>query len=110
MIAFICLFFPAMIPVWIYEALSRTPLAPRQILYRYSFNVVIVNLFCFAVKYILGTAQYAFSPSDTGMLPSTAMKYLLFAVVFAVALGLGEVILGRHVKFTVEEDGDEEEK
>ena len=50
MIAFICLFFPAVMGVWLFEHATKTKLEKRQLLYRYCFNVIVINFICFAIK------------------------------------------------------------
>ena len=50
MIAMICLFFPAVLAMWLYESVEKEKLETRQWCYRYSANVLMINFICFAVK------------------------------------------------------------
>lgn len=104
MIAFILLFFPAVLATAIYEGLKRTSLGRKQWLYRYCTNVLFINLVCFAIKqFVLGTADAPLYTSGLDITPHAAMNYLIMAIPTAVILSFLQVLLNKHVKTEVEE-------
>ena len=110
MIAFICLFFPAVLSVWAYEALTRTELKGKKWVYRFCGSTLIINFICFAIKsYVLATAGYPLYELATDMLPGTAVKYMIMAAPAAIILVVVEVLLAKYVKIRVEEPEDEAE-
>ncbi len=108
MVLFICLLFPAVLSVWIYEAVSKKQLSKKQWLYRYCLNVLLINGFVFLVKkFILGTSAELLAPVASEMPPEYAIRYLAVAVPATIALGVLEMFLSKHTKMTVEEDEDD---
>ena len=104
MIAFICLFIPAVLAVWLFESLSKTSLSRKQWLYRYCANNLFINLLCFAVKKILlDTAGSTFFSLYADTTPAAALNYILMAVPVAVVLVFVQVLLSKYVKVDVEE-------
>lgn len=102
MIAFICLFFPAVVTVWIYESIGNTDLTPKKWRYRYCLSNLLVNLSCFAVKrYILQTADAPFYTLAVDTAPIAALNYLIMAIPAAVILAFVQVLLTKHGKITV---------
>ena len=109
MIAFICLFLPAVLGVAIYEHLKKAKLCRRQWLYRYCFNAVFINMICFAVKrFLLGTGGDAFTGISGDATPATAVNYLIMAIPTSAVLAFLQVLWGKHAKVTHEENADEE--
>lgn len=109
MIAFICLFFPAVLGVAIYEHLRKQKLCRRQWFYRYCTNVVFINMICFAVKrFLLGTGGDAFTGVGGDATPATAVNYLVMAIPVAVVLVFLQVLLGKHANVTLEDDANAE--
>lgn len=107
MIAFICLFFPAILSVWIYEKLTRTDLKGKQWLYFYIGANLFVNLLCFvAKKVLLGTAANPLYTLQKDITPSAACNYLIMAIPAAVFLAVFAVLLRKHTKITVEDNDD----
>ena len=107
MIAFICLFFPAVISVWIYERLMKCRLAARQWCYHYVLSNLAVNFVCFLVKKVfLHTAGLPLYSLSTDATPDTALKYLIMAVPAAAVFAVLASLLKKHVKLTVEETVD----
>ncbi len=107
MITFICLFFPAVVSLWLYEALAKTSLGLKKCIFRFCLNSLIINFVCFvAKKFVFDTASYSLY-IEGDMLPSTALNYLIIALPIAVILVLAEVLLSKKIKITVEENRDE---
>ena len=111
MIAFICLFFPGVLAVGIYETLFRRETTWKSRIYHYCGYTLFIHWGCFAIKkFILGNAQYPLYENAKDMLPSTFVNYLLLAAPVACILILLEIFLSKHVKLSVEESGNEEDK
>ncbi len=109
MIAFICLFLPAVLGVAIYEHLRKQKLCRRQWLYRYCTNAVFINMICFAVKrFLLGTGGDAFTGISGDATPATAVNYLIMAIPVSIVLAFLQVLWGKHTKITIEDDSNEE--
>lgn len=108
MIAFICLFFPAVISVWIYELLIKRSLSKRQLIFRFCLNATLINVVCFAVKaFLLSTGGQPLYTFGSDMTPDVAVRYLIMALPICMVLSLLEVFLTKNVKVTV---SDEEQK
>lgn len=109
MIAFMILFFPAVLATWLYEKLQKTDLTRKQWLCRYCTNTLLINLFCFLVKVLILHSGTEPLDSWTGdVLPSTAANYLITALPAAVALSFVQILMTKHTKLEVEETHDEE--
>lgn len=103
MIAFFCLFFPAVLSVCIYEKLIRKDLNIKKWIYLYTLNTMLINLVCFSFKtVVLQTGESPFFDSNCDMLPVVAMKYLFLAILSAVMFAVGEVLLKKSLRFTIE--------
>lgn len=110
MIKFICLFFPALICVWLYEHLSKAELTHKRWAYRYGLDVLLINGIIFAVKqYLLKTGALPLADPSGDMLPAAACNYLLMAFSLAAALAVAQVFASRHTKLTIEENCDEKQ-
>lgn len=108
MIAFICLFFPAVLCVGMYERIKKCELSRKNWLYNFAGNTIAINLACFLVKqFLLGTAELAMYTLNADMTPRTAWRYLVIALVFAVLFAFLEVLASKHIKVTVEENETE---
>ena len=109
MIAFICLFFPAVFSVWMFERLTKQNLGFKRIAFRFCINTLIINFFCFlSKKLFFGTAEAPLYTFETDMRPTVAINYIIVAVVTAVILTLFEVLLSKKVKIYVEEEKEQE--
>ena len=105
MVAFICLFFPAVLAVGIFEHLRKGPLSRRKWLYRYCTDVALINGICFAVKrYLLDTAADPFASAVADLTPSAALNYLIMAIPTAIILAVMQALAAKHVTVTVEEE------
>lgn len=110
MIAFICLFFPAVVCVWIYELLIKKSLLRRQLIYRFCFNTLVINALCFAVKsFLLSTGAEPIFTLYIDMTPNIAVRYLIMALPTSIILGLVEVFLTKNVKVTVSDEKEDKE-
>ena len=104
MIAFMILFFPAVLATAIYEGLKKTSLGRKQWLYRYCANVLFINLFCFLVKLaVLGTADAPLYTTSLDITPHAALNYLVMAIPAAVIFSFLQVLVNKKVKTEVEE-------
>lgn len=105
MITFICLFFPPVLSVYLYEKIQNTRLDRHGFFGLYCFDVVTVNLICFAIKrFLLGTA----SESMADMSPAAALNYLVMALFGAVVMAFVCVFAGKNVKLSKEVEDDAE--
>ena len=105
MIAMICLFFPAVLAMWIFEYVEKVDLSCKQWGYRYCANVMLINFICFMVKkLVLNSGAEVMWNLQTDMLPSVAANYLIMAVPVAAAAAVIQVLLYRHVEIEVEEN------
>ena len=105
MIAFICLFFPAVLSVWLYEKLKKTELTRKQWLYRFALNTVFINFACFLAKSVLlNTAGLPLYTFETDMVPSAALNYMIMALPAMVVITFAEILLGKTAKITVEDE------
>ena len=103
----ICLFFPAVLCVCIYEKLSKGTLSPRRWLYTFALDTVCINLFCFAVKsYILGSGGQPLRPDGINMTPHAALNYLIITVPAAVLLAVAAAFFSKNVSVKIEENGE----
>lgn len=110
MIAFICFFFPAVISLWLFEALLKRPLCRKQWLYRFCTNTLLINFICFGIKkFFLQTADSPLYSLNTDMYPSAAFNYMLMAVPAAIILVVFELLLSKKVKIELKEENRDEE-
>ena len=108
MIKFICLFFPALVCVGLYEALSKKDLSRKGLVYMYGLDTAVINGIVFGVKqYLLKTASYPLSDASGDMLPSAAFNYLVMGMFAAVCVAVAQVFLSRNAKVTIEETANE---
>ena len=104
MIAFICLFFPAVITVWLYETAAGVDLGLKKWLYRYCASNLLVNLVCFGVKrYTLDSAGAPFYTLAVDVTPVAALHYLIMAIPSAAVLAFVQALLTKHGKVTLED-------
>lgn len=106
MIAFIVLFLPAILSVWIWEAVNKTALPRRNWVYVFALHNVLINFVCFAVKkWVLHTGDAVINSIAADMTPSVACNYLIMALPLAVVFPLVPVVLRwirTHVRFRLE--------
>lgn len=111
MLSFICYFFPAVISLRLFEALSKSSLSLKKCIYRFCCNTLLINFLCLAVKKtVFHTANNPMLLDSSDMLPIVALNYMIIAVPFAAVIALAEVLLSKRIKITVEEKADEAEK
>ena len=110
MIAFICLFFPAVICIWIYELLIKRNLTKRQLVFFFCLNTLFINGVCFALKsFFFATGSEPFYTFVSDMTPNVAVRYLFIALPLGAVLALIEVFLTKNVKVTVSDEKDDKE-
>lgn len=107
MIAFICLFLPAVLGVWLYECLSKTNLCRKQWLYRLCANIIFINGICFAIKrFLLGTANAFFYTLQADATPAAALNYLIMAIPAGVIVVFLQILFAKHASITVADEKD----
>ena len=109
MIGFICLFFPAVLAVYLYEMIMGNRLDRHTFWGMYCFDVIAINMFCFAVKrFVLGTASEVMLSLYTDMTPVAAMNYLIIAMVGVVAVSIFCVFAAGNIKISREVENETE--
>lgn len=107
MIAFICLFLPAVLCVWLFEHLRKISLCRKQWLYRYCADIIFINSVCFAIKrFLLETGAAPFCSLYADTTPSAALNYLIMSIPTAVIFAYLQIILEKHAAITVEDQKD----
>lgn len=110
MIACICLFFPAVVSVALFERFTRKQLSVRHIMYLFALNTMLINAVCFFVKtFFLGTG-YLPLYDKADMIPGAALKYLIMAVPVSIAAAGVISCLHANITVTVEEEKGETEE
>ena len=110
LIEFICLFFPAVLCVCIYEKLNKVTLNRRRWLCHFVLDALFINLFCFAVKsFVLDSGCQPLRPDGVNMTPFAAMNYLIITIPAAIVLAVVTSFLFKNVKIEIEEDGNEDQ-
>ena len=108
MIKFICLFFPALVCVGLYEALLKKDLSLKGRVYMYGLDTAVINGIVFGAKqYLLKTAGYPLADASGDMLPSAAFNYLIMGMLSSVCLAVLQVFLSKNAKVTIEETANE---
>ena len=103
MIAFICLFFPAVLSVGLFEHLKKEKLTRRGWVYRFCANTLVINGICFAVKrFVLHTGLQAFGSLYADTTPSAALNYMVMAIPVALVLALLEILFSKYPIASVE--------
>ena len=105
MIALICLFFPAVLGVGMFERWQKTNLTRKQWLYRFCANALFINCICFCVKrFLLNTAAEPLYTLYADVTPSAALNYMIIAVPTAALFAFLQVAFAKTAKITVEDD------
>ena len=104
MIALICLFFPAVISMGLFELLLKTKLARRNWVYRFCVNTLLINSGSLAFMwFVLHKGSQAFFGLMQEPTPSAALTFLIIAVPIAIILGFLEILFAKIATVTVEE-------
>ena len=107
MIAFICLFLPAVLCLRLFEYVRKITLTRRQWFYRYCNNVLFINLIIFALRrFVLSKGYDAFGGLLQDLSPVSGMNYLIIAIPVAIAVAFLQIFLVKHAKITLEEKED----
>lgn len=108
MIAFICLFFPAVLTVGAFEVLTKQKLSVRAWVYRFCLNTVVINLLCFLCKKLaFYTAHVSLHTLEADMTPASALNYLLISAAAAAIFLVIQLFAAKHIQITLEEKTDE---
>ncbi len=111
MISAICIFFPAVLSVWLFEALSKQNLTLKPWIYRFSLNSVIVNGLVFMVKWLVtDTSSELLALPSADMTPDVAIRYLVMALPIAAVAAVVEALLVGKITVSVSEENDESEE
>ena len=102
MITFICLFFPSVLALALYEKITKCKISVKKSIYLYCIFNIFINGGCFLIKkYILATGDlYLFEGTD--MTPSAAFNYLLITIPLAIICALIASLLKKNVKIEKE--------
>lgn len=110
MLAFICLFFPAVTSVWLFESLAKTEFSLKESIMRFCTNALIINLLCITVKkFFFATGENPLC-SEGDMVPNVAFVYIIMALFFAICVTIFEVIFSKKIKSVTAEEVSDEEK
>ena len=111
MVQFICLFFPAIVSLGIFEAISKRTEKVKASIFRFALNTIIINFGVFAVKmYISDTASNPLTYGFNDMTPESALFFMVIAVPLAVITGLIKSLIIKNVETSVGQDNNEAEK
>ena len=107
MTRFICLFFPSLLALWIFEHLAKTNLSLKRTAYLYAFNVIVINVFVMLInRYVLRIEQKVAANLVEFSTPGF-VYYLAVAVPLSAFMGLMERFWHKFVQVTVEKNIDE---
>lgn len=101
MLAFICLFFPAVLSLRILEVLNRKEPRPLHRVYHYCTFVLLINLVCIGLYIFVFHTSALFSHEGGDMLPRTAFSYMIVATLIGAFLAVLQALLQRHVSLQV---------
>lgn len=111
MLKFICVFFPAVLSVWAFEALTKQQMGIKHWVYRFCLNSVICNGFVCLLKIaVTHTSHELLNQAVSDMSPDIALRYLVMALPAAVAAAVIEALLNKGISVKVSENSDEGEK
>ena len=107
MIAFICLFLPAVFALWLFEHIRKTELTRKQWFYRYCTNVLFINLATFAFRrFVLNKGYDPFGTLVEDISCVNGLHYLIVAIPAAILLAFLQILLTKHVTITIEGQKD----
>lgn len=107
MIALICLFFPAVLGVGLFERWQKTDLTRKQWLYRFCTNALFINCICFCVKrFLLNTAADPLYTLYVDITPIAALNYMIITIPTAVVFAFLQVVFSKTAKVTVEDNAN----
>lgn len=110
MLAFISLFFPAAVCVWLFEALAKTEFSLKETVMRFCADALIINFLCLLFKkFIFGTGAAPLCENGD-MTPNVAVVYITMSLVFGAIITVVQVIFSKKITVTLEEDSDEADK
>lgn len=103
MVSFICLFFPAVVALWLFEKVNHYNFNLKKMLYIYCIFNLCINGSCFFVKeYILDTGMYTLTGNMKDMSITAAFHYLIMAIPLSFIFPLMSTVLSRNTKITKE--------
>ncbi len=111
MIQFMCMFFPAVVAVWVFEAISKTKLDLKGWIYHFTVNALITNMAVFLLKkFVSHTSNEFLAMPGADMVPEVAIRYVVMALPVAIAVAVISALLPKFLKVTVETDQQEDGK
>lgn len=103
MVSFICLFFPAVVALWLFEKVNHYHFNLKKMLYNYCIFNLCINGICFFIKeYLLNTGMYTLTGSMKDMSVTAAFHYLVMAIPLSIIFPLIATVLSRNIKITKE--------
>ena len=111
MIQFMCIVFPAVISVWVFEAISKTKLDLKGWIYRFATNALITNMAVLLLKkFVSHTSSEFLAMPGADMVPEVAIRYVVMALPIALAVAVVSALLPKALKVSVEDDQKEDGK
>lgn len=103
MIDFLCIFFPPVLALGLFELITKKPLTLKRGLFRYCTYGVLINFFSFWIT------LYAFTVETSYFLGYMNAALIYLGISFGVSLILvfGEILLSKKIKISVEDNTDE---
>ncbi len=111
MIAFICLFFPALLAVYMFERITQKKLDTRGFIFLYAFMNLLINTCAFLIKVcVLHVDNFLIQGNITDMNPREMLYYLLIAIPLTIIAAFAVSIYSKHVKVRIEENKENEDE
>ncbi len=108
MVQFICLFFPALVSVLIYEKLKKDAMTTRKYICMYALFNLGINFVCFFVKTLILRTGSILMNAAGDMTPDIALRYLVMAIPLGVIAPVVLALIGKHSDVHIEDVPDEE--
>lgn len=104
MIEFICLFFPALISLVIFQKLIKKELTFIKSISVYALFNLSINGLVFLIKtYVLGTGNASLI-NGNDMTPSIALNYLIMAIPISLAVAIIVALVYKNIDLKIEKD------
>lgn len=105
MIQFMCMFFPSVIAVWVFEAVAKTKLNFKGWIYHFATNALIANMAVFLLKkFVSRTSNEFLAMPGADMVPEVAIRYVVMALPVAVISAVIVALLPKVLKVSIESE------